>query len=139
MPWDLTPLKAQLRSRSATALLRGTELTVLVIQAAAPKVSGELANSVKSTRPNDSGNRFRSVITAESQHADWVYNGTGFFGPSHSAIVPTSSPYLVFQYAGVEVHATSVSGQRPNKKWWDEPIAEWTANVAKSLATMRGR
>ena len=83
MPWDLKPLKAQLRSRSATALARGTEVTVLMIQAQAPKQSGSLANSVSGGRPSSSGDRYRSQITATAEHAVWVYNGTGFYGPAH--------------------------------------------------------
>lgn len=139
MPWDLKPMKQTLRSRSATALAVGTEVTTLLIQAMAPKVSGELANSVRADPGHSSGDRFAAKIETSSVHAQYVYQGTGFYGPNHHAIIPVSAPMLVFEIGGTTVHARNTAGQRPQKEWWDTPIAGWKDAVATAYAHRFGR
>jgi hypothetical protein len=138
MAWNIyAVMSPRIRSRSQAALTIATKQTVTSIQTRAPRQSGELANSVKQEPVHPSGDRFSTKIFADSQHAEWVYKGTGFFGPAHSAIVPTSSNYLVFDYGGEEIHAVNVAGQRPQKEWWDGPLREWSGLIKAALATLR--
>jgi hypothetical protein len=139
MAWDLRPMKATLRSRSATALAAGTEVTALLIRAAAPRVSGELANSITVDPGHSSGDRFAAKIQTNSVHAQYVYEGTGFYGPAHHAIIPVSAPMLIFEIGGTIVHAQNTAGQRPQKEWWDNGINTWKEAVATAYAARFGR
>lgn len=53
------------------------------------------------------------IVVAEfPQHAIWVHEGTGIYGPHASPIVPRRAPYLRFRAYGKRWKLASVKGQK---------------------------
>lgn len=137
MPWDLKPLKLTLRRKASAAMAAGTATTVAALKARAPKQSGELAGSIGFDLGNQGVDRPTAHITTGSVHGQYVYFGTGIYGPAGSPIVPVNSQFLEFDYKGAHIITTNVLGQRPQKDWWDSGIDTWKAAVGAAYSASR--
>lgn len=53
-------------------------------------------------------------LNPKVEHAKWVHEGTGLYGPYKTRIVPTKKPLLVFNIGGDKFRKRSVRGQPAN-------------------------
>lgn len=60
------------------------------------------------------GNVLVATLKATAEHAVWVHEGTGIFGPSGNPIIPVRSKVLVFKIADRVIVTKSVKGQPAN-------------------------
>lgn len=61
-----------------------------------PVQSGELLESIEEGRVDKHPYGWSVSISVTSPHADWVYEGTGLFGPKHQIITAEHGNVLVF-------------------------------------------
>lgn len=82
-------------------------------RAEAPKRTGELARSVWSEVAEGP---LRLVLGASADHAIFVHEGTGLWGPRRAPIVAKPGKVFVFQGRdGKTVFTRRIRGQRPNR------------------------
>jgi len=79
----------------------------------APVDTGVLQDSI-GIDIKSQGDILTGTLTATAEHAEWVHEGTGIFGPSGEPIIPVRSKVLVFQIADRLVITKSVKGQPAN-------------------------
>lgn len=98
-------------------LFRGLQRAVLyvegVIEDEAPVDSSSLVNSISSYAVNQGSHSYGMVVIG-AQHARYVIEGTGIYGPKGQPIYPRSKKALAFSVGGASVVVRSVKGQRPN-------------------------
>lgn len=71
------------------------------------------------------------------QHAIWVHEGTGLYGPKHRLIRPRTAPFMVFNWVGVQWRLRTVKGQKP-QPYLREAFEEISATyVPVRLAALR--
>ena len=52
-------------------------------------------------------------LPQEPEHARWVHEGTGVYGPRNSPIRPRTAKFMQFRYLGKNWRVRTVKGQRP--------------------------
>ncbi|KKM83249.1 hypothetical protein LCGC14_1311340 [marine sediment metagenome] len=62
----------------------------------------------------EQGDTLVGTLTATAEHAVWVHEGTGIFGPTGNPIIPLRSKVLVFFKEEKWIRARSVKGQPAN-------------------------
>ena len=114
----LKRLRENLEAAIEAGLLRAAGAVEAKAAEEAPKVSGNLADSIRKYIQNR-----RAVITPVARYALYVHQGTGIYGPHKKRIVPTTKKALAFQIGGKWIYRRSVKGQKPNpfmKRAFDE-------------------
>lgn len=93
-----------------------------IVRGGNPLNRGQFSSASLTRPPGFVFRGFRAVITnveAEVElnplveHAKWVHEGTGIYGPFHRPITPRVAPYLVFHWHGRRFSKKSVRGQPP--------------------------
>ena len=96
----------------------------------APRASGELWNNISRGYGALNGSSATVAVDAEVEHASWIDEGTGIYGPTGSRIYPTSAKALVFYWpaVGKTVAFASVAGVQPTN-FWSDVVNEFDAWV----------
>jgi hypothetical protein len=105
----------------------GREMRTIVREGAAlsrarcPRHRGDLARSIKGSveRYGAPDGGYRGYWGSDEEHALWVHDGTGIYGPLRRPIRPRAGQYLVFtpyRIIGVRTSATGVGGIRIPKR-----------------------
>lgn len=100
----------------------------------APRASGELWNNISRGYGALNGSSTTVAVDAEVEHASWIDEGTGIYGPTGSRIYPKSAKALVFYWpsVGKTVAFASVAGIPPTRFWSDvvEEFDSWVGDTA---------
>jgi hypothetical protein len=78
-------------------------------------------------------------VPDKPEHAKWVHDGTGIFGPRKRPITPRTAPFMVFEYQGRIHRRKTVQGQRP-QPYLREAVEEAERTLIPiKLAELRAR
>lgn len=78
-------------------------------------------------------------VPDKPEHAKWVHDGTGVFGPRGAVIVPRTAPFMVFEYQGRIHRRKTVAGQSP-QPYLREAMEEAERTIIPlKLAELRAR
>ena len=82
----------------------------------ADEPSGELGRSIRYVTREAAEGSVAAQVGSDLEHAIWVEEGTGVYGPRGAEITPRSAPLLVFRSrSGSIIRTPSVRGQRPKR------------------------
>jgi HK97 gp10 family phage protein len=118
----ISPRLKRLRENVEAAIEAGLLRAAAAVEARAveeaPKVRGNLANSIRKYIRDR-----RAVITPVARYALYIHQGTGIYGPHKAKIVPVHKKALAFTIGGKTIIRRSVKGQKANpfmKRAFDE-------------------
>lgn len=111
----------RLRAVNRQRIVRGTQFFARKrleeglepVKQEAPVDTGVLQDSI-SIDIKSQGDVLTATLTATAEHAEWVHEGTGIFGPVGEPIIPVRSKVLVFKIADRLIITKSVKGQPAN-------------------------
>lgn len=131
MPFDVEPLRRQLRQQQRSFGRVASELTVSALRSAAPTKTHELERSIKATQPSVSDRRVE--FTAET--GDLIQAETTEKGARPHVIVPRSKRALSFYWrkAGRVVVLKKVNHPgNPARPWFAPTVARWPDIAARA-------